>query len=130
MTKLIGFTGTRYGMTPNQKKKVYEILLQHKRQGAKFHHGDCRGADVQAAQIAHVLRYRTIAHPGPTDSVNFVSDETCDEKPFLERNRDIVDFTQLLIAAPRTAQEELRSGTWATVRYARKTGKKVIVVQS
>ena len=50
------------------------------------------------------------------------------EKRYLERNRDIVDACDILIACPRTLKEELRSGTWATVRYARKVGKPVAIL--
>jgi predicted Rossmann fold nucleotide-binding protein DprA/Smf involved in DNA uptake len=46
----------------------------------------------------------------------------------LDRNRDIVDAAAVLIAAPKEMTETLRSGTWATVRYARKQGKQVWIV--
>src|SRR6185295_3683952 len=45
----------------------------------------------------------------------------------LDRNHDIVDETQMLIAAPK-GPEEQRSGTWATVRYARKLGRRIVIV--
>lgn len=45
--------------------------------------------------------------------------------PYLWRNHQIVDATSALIAAPFGFEEELRSGTWATVRYARKLGRPV-----
>jgi hypothetical protein len=32
------------------------------------------------------------------------------------------------VACPRTDQEQRRSGTWATVRYARKVGKPVLII--
>ena len=41
-------------------------------------------------------------------------------KPPLDRNHDIVERCDLLIATPHTVEEQLRSGTWATIRYARK----------
>jgi len=46
----------------------------------------------------------------------------------LERNRAIVDETDILLAAPLESEEQLRSGTWATVRYARKQHKTVLVI--
>jgi hypothetical protein len=53
-------------------------------------------------------------------------DFLAEAKPPLERNEDIVDFGRdLLIAAPLQMVEVVRSGTWHTVRYARK--KKVTV---
>lgn len=56
------------------------------------------------------------------------SDDIRDPLPPLERNHRIVDACDVLIACPKDAQEQLRSGTWATVRYARKQGKRVIVI--
>lgn len=43
-------------------------------------------------------------------------------------NRDIVAETDELIATPKGFQEERRSGTWATVRYALKARKPVTVI--
>ena len=42
------------------------------------------------------------------------------ELPPLVRNHKIVGAVHLLIATPKTDKEELRSGTWATIRYAKK----------
>lgn len=49
-------------------------------------------------------------------------------KPPLDRNRDIVNGSDVMLVAPRERKEELRSGTWATYRYAREQGKTCIVV--
>jgi hypothetical protein len=46
-------------------------------------------------------------------------------KPYLDRNKEIVRETALLVAAPAEAVEQLRSGTWSTVRYARWLGRQV-----
>jgi hypothetical protein len=43
------------------------------------------------------------------------------------RNHDIVDETELLIACPGELAEAVRSGTWATVRYARKLGRPIVI---
>ncbi len=50
------------------------------------------------------------------------------KKPYLARNRDIVNAADVLIAGPGGMEEIMRSGTWATVRYARKKQKPVIIV--
>ena len=74
----------------------------------EFHNGAARGADEQAAKIAltHVLyRESVIAHPTGPDP--------------LVRNREIVAACDVLIAAPSEDKEQIRSGTWATVRYER-----------
>jgi len=88
----------------------------------ELHHGDCVGVDEQVALMAH--EYRVVAHP--PISTMWQSKLTAERndfvwppKPFLERNRDIVDVTHLLLVVPRYTHEELRSGTWTTYRYAK-----------
>lgn len=134
----IGFTGTSWGMTEWQKEQVRQQLLYWQSQGAtELHHGLCIGADEQAAVIAHALGYRVVAHPGysPKNPDNTMyrsdftgSDETREAKPFIARDRDIVDETDRMVAAPRSQQEETRSGTWTTVRYARKKKREIDMV--
>jgi hypothetical protein len=110
----IGFTGTSWGMTPSQKAQVHERLLYWAAQGAdEFHHGLCIGADEQAADIAHDIGYKVVAHPGYSP-----------KNPENRMYRS--DF--LVIAAPRDKNEEIRSGTWTTVRYARKKKRNIELV--
>jgi hypothetical protein len=70
---------------------------------------------------------RIVIHP-PTDPKKRAfckgAAEIREPKPYLDRNHDIVDEgSGLLIAAPFQEEEILRSGTWATVRYAWKIGR-------
>jgi hypothetical protein len=51
-----------------------------------------------------------------------------DPEPYLVRNRRIVDTCDVLLGAPAEEQEQVRGGTWSTVRYARAQGKTVYVV--
>jgi hypothetical protein len=46
----------------------------------------------------------------------------------LERNTEIVKACDVLIATPKEQDEVLRSGTWATIRRARKYDKKLAVI--
>lgn len=46
----------------------------------------------------------------------------------LVRNRDIVSCSDIMIATPKTIHEERRSGTWATIRYARELKKKLYII--
>jgi len=55
-------------------------------------------------------------------------EEFREPKPPLVRNRDIVDECDLLVACPGSDHEELRSGTWACIRYARKVKRKTIII--
>lgn len=126
----IGFTGTRHGMTLAQKSAVRAMLNVNLEHG-EIHHGDCIGADAEANDIAGELRLRRIVHP-PVDEKHrahvIFFEEMREPKEYRARNRDIVDETAKLIAAPYEAEEQPRGGTWGTIRYALKQGKRVAVV--
>lgn len=132
---IIGFTGTREGLDPLQEVSLRSILLGF-RIGCsgkiEFHHGCCIGADADASYIAHNYDYYVIGHPPLDESkVAFLSIYCSDQraaKGYLERNHDIVDECDHLIACPKEHQEQLRSGTWATIRYAKKKKKPMTIV--
>jgi hypothetical protein len=98
----------------------------------EFHHGACVGADADAVSCCQ--NYTTasiIAHPcNLTKCVSVpslrASNHAHGEKPPLDRNRDIVDAADILVACTK-GSEELRSGTWSTIRYARKCGKPIVI---
>jgi len=96
----------------------------------EVHHGCCEGADQQIGVIARDMRIRVIAHP-PLDESKMAfcpSDEQRPPKAYMARNQDIVDECDVLMAAPKGMKEELRSGTWATVRRARKSERRIVIV--
>jgi hypothetical protein len=129
----IGFTGTQFGMSKNQKKEFEDFLNRNYVSNSEFHHGCCIGADTEAFNIIRKFAFKIIAHP-PTNKKKvspftiLYSDEVRDDKEYLDRNHDIVDESNILIAAPKSNKEELRSGTWATIRYAIKMKKEVIIL--
>jgi hypothetical protein len=57
-----------------------------------------------------------------------VGDEAMPPRPYLLRNLHIVDAVQVLIAGPSTNNEGTRSGTWYTVRAARRAGKPITIL--
>lgn len=121
----VGFTGTQAGMTEYQKDAVLALLRDLDGDLFEFHHGDCVGADAQAAQIAKTLGFKIVAHP-PLNNYKrafFKSDETLPAKAYLDRNHDIVDAAEIMLATPKEFDEQLRSGTWATIRYSKKKNK-------
>lgn len=131
----IGFTGTRLGMSEAQSLAFTALMMTAVRDHpVSFHHGDCVGADAQAHAVVRSLNGRVrpniVVHPPTDDRLRAKCDGDLIRTPHdhLTRNKDIVDGTDLLIAAPETAEEVQRSGTWSTVRYARKTGKRVVVI--
>jgi len=133
--KKIGFTGTSRGTSARQRQSltfIFEILREGKPSAAlELHHGDCVGADAEAHTIALELGIAVVIHPPEdTKARAFCGDATAsrDPKPYLVRNHAIVDETEFLIACPATYVEHLRSGTWATYRYALRLGRRIILI--
>jgi len=131
----VGFTGTRKGMSWNQEVRLVELFSSLKAQGydIEFHHGCCIGADCQADRIARNFGAKMHLHPSndPKTRVNCFEpgDTICPERPPLVRDQDIVYSVNILYAAPLTDKEVVRSGTWTTVRMARKRKIKIEVMK-
>lgn len=127
--KKIGFTGTQAGMSERQRS-ILTAMLTHWAPNVEFHHGDCIGADAEAAKIAYNLGCKVVSHPpkNPSKRAFVFSHLSWPEKEYIQRNHDIVDETELLIATPKTSDEELRSGTWATIRYSKKVSKQRTII--
>lgn len=123
----LGFTGTRKGMTQRQRDTV--LYLFRELQLTELHHGGERHADSEAHRLALALGVSVHVHPGPAFKLShdcLGADIVYEHKPNLTRNKDIVTMgVDGLVAAPRDRQEEQRSGTWATVRYARKEKRRI-----
>ena len=114
----LGFTGTREGMTDRQKNYLIRVLDAYPIE--QLHHGDCVGADEFAHNLSKNMGIYVVVHP-PIDPILRAfcqGDEIRDTLPYIERNHNIVDETRHLFVAPRTREEQVRSGTWATYRYA------------
>lgn len=124
----IGFTGTSKGMTFEQKQVLRNMLIPFR--NAFFHHGDCVGADAEAHDIAIDAGLSPIIHPpsNPHKRAFCVAQEIRMKKPYLVRNFDIVLDTSILFAAPAERKEQLRSGTWTTVRYARTRNRTIHII--
>jgi hypothetical protein len=132
MIKAVGFTGPCEGMNQFQEFALEAALKAFREVGAaEFHHGDCVGCDAKAHEIAQKLNYLIIIHP-PLDEKHRAfctgAKVVLPAKSFLLRNKDIVFACNVLIATPTSEQEALRSGTWATVRYARTANREVLVI--
>jgi hypothetical protein len=122
-------------MTDEQEERVrnflYMLSISSQRTVIQdFHHGDCVGADEQAAKLAAKFGYHIIGHPPIEASgrANFPSAIERDPKPFLARNLDIVRESELILATPKEYDEVRRSGTWATIRYARRFSRKLRII--
>lgn len=151
---IIGFTGTQSGRNNFQQKEVFNLFDKYK--PTTLHHGDCIGSDAEThfdfmrwhVKNDFVERYIVI-HP-PVNSnkragvmlpykgtLLFEELNNCkfaikifhkEVFPYLERNRHIVEESEIIIATPKEVEHTLRSGTWATIRYAWKLKKKVYVI--
>lgn len=125
----VGFTGTQLGMRGSQKSKVQDLLMTIG--SGDFHHGDCKGADIEAAELAYKLGFKIYCHPpiNPKTRGWFrFNHETFNPYDYTLRDEHIVEDTDFLISAPNTPYEIIRSGTWTTVRYARELGKRILIV--
>ena len=128
----IGFTGTKQGMKLEQLKVLEDVLtkLRSSSDFLEFHHGDCKGSDAQAHDLAMSLGFKIVIHP-PKNSKRRAfckGHELRPEKEYLVRDHDIVDECEHLIVVPKSRKEELRSGTWATYRYCKKLNKSCSII--
>ena len=137
----VGVTGTREGMILEQRKAFCSMCCCDPSStvdinlATEFHHGSCRGVDVQAARIVNDLcnlDCEIHCHPGPSDDPNQensgVDTVIHEPKNHFARNRNIVDTMDLLIVVPREKPLGSLGGTVYTAGYARKKGKRAIII--
>jgi len=130
----IGFTGTRKGMTQSQLNRVDDFLDNMDDVGSGSyrwaHHGDCIGADAEFHVLAKESGYRVYGHPPIKDDLRAFCDFDIAmlPYPYLKRNRDIVDNSDVLIVVPEQTEEQPKGGTWSTYRYAKKLGRDIYLV--
>jgi len=128
----VGFTGTQNGLSSEQRSALLVTLLDLTGR-IEAHHGMCAGADHEFHDIIrdnYPPDNRFIVGHPPRDKKNYVAcevDDTRDAKRYDDRNRDIVNESQILVACPKSA-ELTRSGTWSTVRYARSMAKTIKII--
>lgn len=125
---IVGFTGTRKGMTQLQRDALPVILRRLRLTAGR--HGDCIGADKQCHAIMRELRAKMFGHPGSDGPLRAHCDfdECAEPRDYLRRNQDIVNLSECMVAAPGQREEQQRSGTWATVRYAKQAGRLLIIL--
>lgn len=129
----VGVTATREGLTEHQVSRAAELLFgvrEWSKSAPEIHHGDCVGGDEELHKIAYGLGYRTVMHPPTVTKYRAWTQchAVMPRKPYLDRNRDIVDATDILLAFPKESEESRFGGTWYTVRYARQVGRRLVIV--
>jgi hypothetical protein len=123
-------------MTDIQAQIVFDemMLIEQDPEDAvtEAHHGCCVGADAQFDAMLAYLPTTCIVHGHPPlITTKMAKGLSCDVMhpplDYLVRNRAIVDAVDTLFAAPK-GEEESRSGTWSTVRYARRKGINIHII--
>lgn len=132
VVKIVGFTGTQHGMSELQLA-AFSRELSYPQVIDEFHHGDCIGADAEAAEIADNLRYYIVCHPPdiPRKRAYYKHrrGDYMSPLPYMVRNEAIVAVATEMMAAPSGLERDNpRSGTWATIRRARARGIPVKVI--
>lgn len=139
----LGITGSRVPLADAQKHSLGIMITAIMRiTGLKaIHHGCATGTDETSHGIALTIPGADIyGHPGygNNKSQPHLMDLRPEEftllypaKPYRERNKDIVTYSRLILACPLYPENDTRSarsGTWQTVRLARRTQKPVILI--
>ena len=130
---IVGFTGTRKGMSTKQKTEVHDFLQSNKDKITACLHGGCIGADEEFHNICLDLGLNIEVYYGHPS--NFPLDlsmradlkgdfKTYPSEPFLNRNRKIVSKSGRLLATPHN--DSGKGGTWYTIHYARNCHKTVV----
>jgi len=129
----IGITATRDGLTSIQERIFLQLVLYL--EITEFEHGDAIGGDFDChyAIIEEKILDSKNIFKRPCNILNqraFAKGGSDLEEPIapLERNHKIVDDVDILIGCPKGFKEELRSGTWATIRYANKNKKPTYII--
>ena len=129
---VIGFTGTRQGMTDAQRATVRSLLLQLRPELAI--HGDCVGADEDFDALCAELTIprSTLPRTAPDELRAHCerrgAHQAMPPRAHMVRNRDIAAHPVLIACPWNDVPIHRGSGTWATVRFAHRMGKRVYLV--
>lgn len=132
--RTLGFTGTRHGMKVAQEKALRRLVFDYAPDWVG--HGDCTGADAEFHGIVRDMAPGAwiVGHPGMDSRGNSPSRAFCEVDsvspvlPYLARDKIIAEEYDVLFATPDGFVERRRSGTWATVRMARRITKPIRIV--
>jgi hypothetical protein len=136
----VSITATSAGLTEQQRMQFVDLCFALDEPIDELHHGDCIGGDDELDDLAarQGLCRMIVMHPASGSAAHKRAHanlrnwpyprELRDPAPPIERDHIMVDSTELTIALPRSMQEERRSGTWATIRYAKRTGAHLAII--
>lgn len=114
-------------MAPEQRDQVRALLVLLAR---GLTHGDCVGADKEAGELCQALGLPVRKFPSTSATRAWTDYGELVASPAdpLARNKDIIRDGEIVIATPGKLHEELRSGTWAAIRFARKMAREIWIV--
>ena len=134
----VGVSGTRHGLTSNQRMAAYQILRAWKdRHGGsvRLHHGCCVGADEEIHKEAISLGFAVVGHPPVNTTFSALRRLQGFEhinlpRPYLVRNRNIVMAVNKILLLPRgnIFAPNSGGGTWSTLRCAMKMDRVWVMV--
>lgn len=131
---ILGFTGTRRGMTGAQQRTVARLIAQvagASESAVVGLHGDCVGADVDFHLLCRRVGLQVTCRPCTLDDYRAHTDARIiapPERP-MARNRKIVADADFVMGCPPNREIIKRgSGTWATIGMALSARKKLYVV--
>ena len=137
-TIYIGFTGNRYGLSVEQKTLIVEIFDNYNDKDIVVLHGDCIGSDadfndicIKYKKIYPMKNFKIHIYPPTNDKLRAfcAGDFIANPKQYLERNKNIVLNSNVLIGCPIDKNKPiLRSGTWSTIRLAKKHNKQLLLL--
>ena len=132
----IGFTGNRYGLTKEQQIQIIEIFDKYN--NIIVSHGDCVGSDTDFHNLCVEYKktnleknFQIHIYPPVNNKLRGfnLGDVMFKTKPYLQRNKNIVVNSDILIGCPIDKNnEQTRSGTWSTIRLARKLNKQIYLL--
>jgi hypothetical protein len=129
--RVLSFTGTsKRPPTPVQIAVLDDILTEFWNKGYRtLVHGEARNADSIANDMAKAKGYYIYGRPANISDHRCDVDDRAEPRRPLDRDWDIAEDANTLVAMPANEKEEVRSGTWATVRYARKLNAPIVIIK-
>ena len=131
--RIYAFTGTRQGLTPEQHDRLQDVI--DVLQPVLVHNGACEGADRAMHRLCRGRAILSEYHPSNSEqmawakSIRHAQEAIRALRGPLLRNGVMVRLgVRGLIATPGEEHEILRSGTWATIRVARKHNRPIWII--
>lgn len=132
----IGCSASRGGLSDAQKMLACRVLIDslfeasRKKGSITFHHGDCINGDAFLHDAAHELGFSIVIHPPENGALRAYkrAPVILPVKPYLERNREMVDACEVMVICPDTEAYRIKSGAWYTWKYAKLQKKRVILI--